>query len=215
MQHTVKMTRRLGAEAAINLRQRRRWFDDQGSGDATPPGDAGATQTPPSGETPPETWDAWLAGRPEAERPIITRLLDTHTAPLQKALNEERTQRKQFETTIRELQSKAEKGSDAEKKLTETVALLDAANRRADFVTAAAKTENGVADIEAAWLIVNANAAKFIKSDGAIDFKALREAHPILFKAAPPPKGNAGSGTTEPPPAQGNMNDWIRTQARR
>lgn len=181
----------------------------------TPPPDqqqGGQQQNSGSGETP-ETWDAWLAGRPEAERATITKLHEAHTTGLRSALQSERDGRKALETQIRDLQKSAEKGSANEQKLTEMVTQLENANRRADFLEAAVKPEVGLTDLEAAWVLVNAKPDDYLTKRG-IDFALLKERHPGLFKAATPtPRGNAGSGTGGTTPSGASMNDYIRRAA--
>jgi len=187
----------------------------------TPPnqqtsGDQGNSQQQTNGQGgTPETWDAWLAAQPEEQRTVVTRLYEAQTTGLRSALQSERDGRKALETQIRELQKSVEKGSESERKLTEMVTSLESANRRADFLEAAVKPDVGLADLEAAWIIVQAKPDDYVGKRG-VDFALLKERHPGLFKSVPQtPRGNAGSGTTSDAPNGANMNDFIRKAAGR
>ena len=222
MQINFKMLRHADAEAVVSLRKRRRWFDGDGQQQTPPP--PGGTQTGgqqqqqkpgAGGETPPATWEAWLAAQPEAERTLIGKLHEGATAGLQSALHAEREQRKTFQTQLADLTKKAEKGSELETRLTEMGSALETANRRADFVTEAARPEIGVSDIGLAWIVVSAAPDEYFDKQGRINFTLLKQRHPTLFKAPPPPPANAGAGSQSQPPATGDMNRWIREAARR
>lgn len=162
-----------------------------------------------SGETP-QTWEDWL----NAQADDVKALYEAHTNGLRSALNSERESKRELERQLREMRDKAEKGSEAETRLNEMVSALETANRRADFVVEAAKPENGVADIEAAWLIVNAKADTFFDRKGNVNFALLKQQHPMLFRAAKAPPGNAGSGVGQEGGKQ-DINDWIRSAAGR
>lgn len=206
MSDTTNGTTGAGANAATG--------NDAGGQQPPPAAQQGGQQDSGAGETP-ETWDAWLASRPEAERTVVTKLYESQTTGLRSALQSERDGRKALETQIRELQKSAEKGSASETKLTEMVTQLEAANRRADFLEAAVKPEVGLADLEAAWVLVNAKPDDYLTKRG-IDFALLKERHPGLFRApTPTPRGNAGSGTGNSTPSGATMNDFIRRAAGR
>lgn len=166
-------------------------------------------QSDAGGETPP-TFESWLATAPDD----VKALYEAHTNGLRSALNSERESKRELERQLREMRDKAEKGSEAETRLNEMVSALETANRRADFVIEAAKPENGVADIEAAWLIVNAKADTFFDRKGNVNFALLKQQHPMLFRAAKAPPGNAGSGVGQEGGKQ-DINDWIRSAAGR
>lgn len=163
-----------------------------------------------------ETWDNWLAKQPEAERARIATLYEGHTKGLRTALDSERNERKQYEKQVRELATKAEKGSETEKRLTEMADALDRANRKADFYQEAAKPDTGLTDPEAAWIIANAKAEEFFDRKGNLNVALLKERHPGLFgRPNPTPQGNAGSGAGGQPQSGNDMNSYIRGRAGR
>ena len=217
-------TRRADAEGLVDLRRVRRWYDQQGT-PATAPADGqttGTATTPTptpqtAGETPaaPATWEEWIGSLAEDQRTQVTTLFNAHTSGLQNALREEREGRKKMEGDLRAAHSKAEDGSAIKQQLEAAVAQLEAANRRADFMAAAIAPEIGVADLAAAWVIVNASPDTYLKKAGGFDFAALKAAHPVLFKAPPPPKAAAGAGTQADPEPATNMNVLIRRAAGR
>lgn len=206
--------------------------NDQQQGNSTTGGAGSQQQTPPpqqqqgsttgantqqtntQGETP-ETWESWLASRPDSERSTITALYESKTTGLRSALQNEREGRSTLEKQIRDLQKSAEKGSENERKLTEMVGALETANRRSEFLEEAIKPEIGLSDVKAAWIIIQASPDDYITKRG-VDFALLKERHPSLFKTVPQtPRGNAGSGTTNDAPSGANMNDFIRKAAGR
>lgn len=181
----------------------------------TPPannGEGGSTQAPAA----PDSWDAWLATQPDEQRTTISSLYEKQTAGLKSALDNERQQRKDFEKQARELAKTAEKGSDAEKQLTQFADQLTAAERRADFYEAAAKPEIGLVGVKAAWVLMNAEADRYFDRKGNPNFDLLKQEHPYLFGLAKTtPKGNQGNGTNGQTPAGQSINDMIRNAAGR
>lgn len=162
-----------------------------------------------------ETWDGFLASLEDAERERVTRLYEAQTGSLTKALREERSNNKELTRQVREMASKAEKGSDSERQLTEMADRLEASDRRADFYEQAANPKVGLTDVKAAWALINVAPDDYRDRRGNIDFDLLRERHPGLFARTPHvPPGNPGSGSG-PQPASSNMNDWIRRRAGR
>jgi hypothetical protein len=161
-----------------------------------------------------ETWETWVASLDEAERGRMTRLYEDKNTGLIKALDSERERAKSLEKSMRELAGKAEKGSDNEKLLTEMADKLDLANRKADFFRDASKPDLGLADPEAAWILADAKPDAFRDRKGNIDFDALKQAHPWLFRQPrPTPTANAGAGTGGDPTTAQDFNDAIRTAA--
>lgn len=161
----------------------------------------------------PDTWAAWLAAQNEEQRTVITRLYEAETTGLRGALKAERDGRAELERQVRDLQKTAEKGSDAERKLNEMVTALETANRRNEFLEQASKPDVGLADLDAAWIIIQAKPDEYVTKRG-IDFALLKQRHSGLFRSAPPtPKGNAGSGTGNPAPNGTDMNAFIRRAA--
>lgn len=162
----------------------------------------------------PESWDAWLATQPEAQRTTIASLYEKQTSGLKSALTEERTQRKDLEKQIRDLAKGAEAGSKAQQDLTGMADQLAASERRADFYEAAAKPEIGLTGVKAAWVLMNADPGTYFDRKGNPDFDLLKQEHPYLFgQVKPVPRGNQGNGTQTTPAPATTMNDWIRRQA--
>lgn len=171
-----------------------------------------------AGEKPttPDSWESWLATQPEDQRTTISSLYEKQTAGLKSALDNERQQRKDFEKQARELAKTAEKGSDAEKQLTQMADQYAAAERRADFYEAAAKPEIGLVGVKAAWTLMNAEADRYFDRKGNPNFDLLKQEHPYLFgQVKPTPKGNQGNGTNGQTSAGQSINDMIRAAAGR
>lgn len=187
-----------------------------GSGQGAPnAGAPGQGQGQSEGGTPtPETWEAWLAARPEAERTVIQALHDAHTSGLKTALDNERDERKRLAKELQTAADKLKDGDASKQQLTEMADKLHAASAKADFFQDAARPEIGLTDPEAAWIIASAKGDAFRDRRGNIDFELLKAAHPGLFRqAAPPkpPKGNAGDGVQGEQPRSVTMNDYLRS----
>jgi len=157
------------------------------------------------GEGEPLTFEKWV----EAQDESVRGLLDSHTKNLKSALETEREMRKTFEKQIKELVTKAEKGSEAEKQLTEFSAQLELLERRANFAESASR--EGVTNPKALFTL--AAAGEFFDKKGNADFAGLKKEYPEFF-AKPVPQGNAGEGANSPA-AQTSMNDLIRRGAGR
>lgn len=180
-----------------------------GDGEETPP--AGG-ETPPAGTgEKPATWEDFLKGQTET----IQNLYNEHTQGLRSALNDERQQRRNLETKLRELSSQLEKGSEAKKKVDELTQQLEAENRRADFYEDAAAS--GVANFRLAWLAIQDRPDEYLDRRGRVNFDLLKERNPELFKSTKttPVPGHPGSGTqTQPAGQQLTMNEIIRGGSR-
>lgn len=153
-------------------------------------------------------FDKWLGEQPEQVRGG----LEKHTSGLKSALENERTQRKDFARQLKDLTGKAEKGSEAEKALGEMSSRLEQSERRAAFYEEAGKPENGCINPKAAFLVAQAD--DLFKRSGEPDWTAIKAAAPELFGRKTPP-GNAGTGKESPPAAAGGMNQFIRAAAGR
>lgn len=145
----------------------------------------------PAGATPPAlTWDAWHGSLNDEQRKLIDAKFGDDTKALKGALDKERDESKQLAKQIKDLQSKAEKGSELEKALSDLQAQLAAATQEKDFIlTAPAK---GVSNVKAAYKLAVADG--LIDSKGSVDWDALKGAYPELFaqpKPAAPPNTNA------------------------
>lgn len=168
--------------------------------DAQDTGESGASETQA-----PATFDAWIANQDDA----VKALAEQHTAGLRSALQSEREQRKEAIKQLKDLAAKAEKGSELEAQIASMIAEKDAAERRAAFYESAPQAN--CTNPKAALLI--AQAENLFRRDGSPDWGALQSTAPELFRRAG--QANAGAGTGAPPPAQKNMNDFIRRAAGR
>jgi len=158
----------------------------------------------------PESYDAWLETQPA----VIRSLLDDHVKGLKGALETERGNRKDLEKKVRDLATKAEKGSELEKHAITLADSLKDADARADFYEEAHLA--GVTNLKLAYVVTQQD--KLFDRYGKPDLMKLREGYPELFKAEKPkvtPAGNAGSGTGGEPPKRAGMNEWIRKSAGR
>ena len=157
---------------------------------------------PPKGTTAEE----WLNSLDDTQKGF----LEAHTKGLKSALDSERDARKEQEKNLKDLKSKAEKGSEMEAELAKKLAEVEQANKRADFYEAA--TVAGVKNPRLAW--ITATADDLFKRDGRPDLDALKEKYPELFNQ-PSPNGKAGSGAGAPPPKSNTVDDILRRKAGR
>ena len=180
-----------------------------GAGGTEGGGQPGATgdqqqqaQTPPNFET-------WYATQDESTRGLI----DTHTRGLKSALDSERQLRADLSKQLKDAAGKLEKGSDAEKALTDLQAKLQQAENRAAFIETAIKPEIGCINPKLAYLV--ASTEQLFNRHGDPDWEAIRKAAPELFRITPLRTGSAdgGAGNGSTPPA--DMNQLIRRAAGR
>ncbi len=153
-------------------------------------------------------FDTWLGEQPEH----VKKGYEGHTAGLKSALQTEREQRKEFTKQLGELSKRADKGSEAEKALSETLTRLQETERRAAFFEGAGKSEIGCTNAKAAYLV--ANAGGLFTRAGEPDWNAIKAEAPELFARKVPP-GNAGSGNGSPPAQKADMNSYIRAASGR
>jgi len=178
-----------------------------------PTADAGAAGEMPSAaqkDGAPEilTFESWLGSQDET----VKGLIDAHIKGLKSALESERAQRSDLARQLRDVTAKAEKGSELEKALMEVSTQLEAAERRAAFYEEAGRPEIGCLNPKAAFAL--AQAEDLFDKRGRVDWEALKASAPELFRPRVP-QGNAGLGTSGPPPAHKSMNDFIRRAAGR
>lgn len=118
--------------------------------------------------------------------------LDERTKGLKAALDAERDANRDKEKQLKELKSKAEKGSVMEQELDKQIEAVKTERQRADFYEQAATA--GVKNPKLAWYAVQAE--DLTNKDGTPNMNALKEAHPELFeRPAPNAKAGAGAGT--------------------
>jgi hypothetical protein len=162
---------------------------------ATPPTE-GETLRQAQGETPqPLTWDTWHGSLNDEQRKLIEARFNEDTKALKGALDKERDESKTLAKQIKDLQGKAEKGSELEKALTDLQAQLAAATQEKDFILNA--PAKGVSNIKAAYKLAVADG--LIDAKGEIDWDGLKGAYPELFvqpKPATPPPPNTNATST-------------------
>jgi hypothetical protein len=172
---------------------------------------ADATQatsnTQQASETP-ASWEEFLETQPEE----VKALYGTHSEALLNTVKATRDERDTFKKQVKELASKAEKGSELEKSLTDMTARLEAAERRAAFLEEAAKPEVQCRNTRAAWLL--AEASDLFDKKGNPDWAAIKREAPELF-GTPVANANAGNNTQQAPSPHQNMNSFIRKAAGR
>jgi len=157
-------------------------------------GQEGETQTPPD-------FDTWLQAQPEE----VKGLLDSHVKGLKSALTAEREEKRKLSGQLRDAAKGMEEGSEARKAVEKLSGDLDNANRRVEFYEDA--IPQGCSNPKLAWLAAVEIAA--IDGRGKVNWDALKEQFPELFKRTAPPPAHAGAGTGQP--AQGfDMNRAIR-----
>jgi hypothetical protein len=178
--------------------------DKSGSGGAADDGNQGDNTD--QGDSKPLQFDSWLNEQPDP----VKAMLDGHTKGLKSALDSERENRKTLEKQLREMATKAEKGSEAETKLTQLADQMAEADRKADFYEAA--HAEGVTNLKLAYLVATQD--ELFDRRGAVSFKSMKETYPELFVGTKPPKGDAGTGHEGQPGAK-SMNDFIRRAAGR
>ena len=141
----------------------------------------------------------------------VKKLYDDEVAGLKSALSSERQQRKELEGKLRDAAEKAEKGSEAEKLLTEQADTLQGLERQAEFYDDA--HSQGVTNLKLAWMAVK-NTDAFDRR-GNVDWNLMKEQFPELFSKVKVPTGDAGSGTKDTPAGETGMNAFIRAAAGR
>jgi hypothetical protein len=167
-------------------------------------------QTPESqqqeGEKP-TSFEAWMEKQDEQTKALY----EQHISGLKNTVKSTRQERDDFAREIKELLPKAEKGSEFEKNLTETLKKLEATERRATFVEEAVKPGIDCRNPKAAYaLAVTIDAFDKL---GNPDWALLKQEAPELFGKLTPP-AHGGSGTDSPPQAN-DINSMIRRAAGR
>jgi len=132
-----------------------------------------------------DNFDAYLA---TLEKPIVE-LYETSVSGLKKALSSERDNRRKLSEQVKKLSPLADKGSEIETKLTETVKLLEEAEqrsveaqRRANFAEQAIRPEVSCTNVRAAHALAVSEGA--FNEDGTPQWDRLRELAPELFNTS-------------------------------
>jgi hypothetical protein len=144
----------------------------------------GETPAQPKSEAP-LTWDTWQTAWTEEQKGLYK----AQTENLKKALDTERENQKALAKLVKELQGKAEAGSEMQTKLSQMQEQLQSASRRADFALDA--PAKGVTNVKAALTLAIADG--LIDKDGKVDWDGLKEAYPEMFakQQTPPPDTNS------------------------
>jgi len=130
---------------------------------------------------------------------------------LKTALDSERGTRKDLEKQIRELATKAEKGSDAEQKLTGMADQMALVDRKASFYEEAHAA--GIKNLKLAFVVATTD--DLFDKKGNVDFVGMKTKYPELFGNKKIASGNAGDGTDEDTNIVFDMNQRIRKQSGR
>ena len=143
--------------------------------------------------------------------PKIKELYEQHTASLLNTVKATREERDGLKSQVKDLLAKSEKGSENEKALSETLAKLEATERRATFVEEAVKPGIDCRNPKAAFaLAVTIDA---FDKRGNPDWALLKKEAPELFgKSSPPAHGGSGADAL---PQANDINSMIRRAAGR
>lgn len=156
----------------------------------------------------PLNYETWVENQPVE----VKTMLAGWERGLKTALGDERDARKGLERQVRELAGKAEKGSEAERQLTQLADQITESDRRSEFYEAAHIA--GVTNLKLAYLVASHD--ELFDKRGMVNFETMKESYPELFGSQNKlPKGNAGDGTDKQPTGKGSMNDFIRAAAGR
>lgn len=177
-----------------------------GAGAANNGGSASGEAGAKGGET--LTFETFIAKQSDE----IKALMDGHINGLKTALGSERDTRKDLEKQVRDLATKAEKGSEAEKQLTTLADQMATADRKASFYEDAHTA--GVTNLKLAFVVATTD--ELFDKKGNVNFADLKTKYPELFGVKKVPNGNAAEGTEDEPDTAGSaMNRLIRKKAGR
>lgn len=139
-------------------------------------------------------YDEWFKGLDEATQKGLSGHFDETTKGLKSALESERASVRELNKQLKELTSKAEKGSELERQLTEISGRLTESEQRAAFYDAAVAA--GCVNPRLAYLAAK-DGGLFLQN-GQPNIEAVKQAHPQLFeKPVTGAGGGAGSGTNQ------------------
>lgn len=156
----------------------------------------------------PANFGEWL----KTQTTDVQKLYTDEVAGLKSALSSERQQRKDNEAALRDAAAKVEKGSEAEKALTEQADTLQGLEERAAFYDNA--HTQGVTNLKLAWMA--AQEIDAFDKRGNVNWEGLKTQFPELFTKTTIPSGDAGKGTkTAPAGDQKSINAFIRAEAGR
>ena len=153
----------------------------------------------------PLAFDEWV-GKQDKD---IQNLIGNRFEALENTVRSTRQERDDFAKQIKELSSKADKGSDLEKSLTELSGKLESAEKRATFAEQGIKPEIGCTNIKAAYALAVTD--DLFDKSGNPDWNQIKQTAPELFRKAGSTDGGAGGKT---PPVT-DINAAIRAAAGR
>lgn len=183
--------------------------DGGGGTDADKPADvnppAGKSQEGDKSTSQFENFAAFLEKQPKEVQELYQK--DVHG--LKSALETERGEKRTLSAQLKELLPKAEKGSELEKQLSETLGKMEAAERRAGFAEEAIKPEIGCSNVKAAYALALTD--NLFDSRGNPKWAEIKQAAPELFRKAGSTDGGAGGKT----PPVNDINSAIRRAAGR
>lgn len=181
---------------------------DAGSGAGKKGGDPPKGNKGGTGDPTPPTFDAWLEGQDDATKGLI----DGHVKGLKAALGSERDAREKAEEDLRDVASKLEKGSEAQKEVLRLADAVAEGSSKADFYEDA--HDAGVTNIKLAYHV--ATTEKLFDGRGNVNFETLKANYPELFGAkGRKPSGDAGMGTGTQLGKKADMNEAIRAMSGR
>lgn len=137
------------------------------------------------------TYEEWF----ESQTDDVKTLINEHTNGLRSALKAERDNAKALNSQLKELQGKADKGSELEQQLNSLQAKLTESERHATFIDGA--TGAGCTNAKACYKLAKAD-PELWKRDGSPDWDAIKETAPEFFQKKQS-SGSAGSGTDKDP----------------
>lgn len=141
-------------------------------------------------EVQPIDFEKWLGEQPDEVRTSY----EAHITGLKNTVNATRTERDDLKKQLGIALKKSEKGSEAEAQLTEALAKIELAERRANFMEDALRPEIGCKNPRTAYAL--AIAEDLFGKNGSPDWASIKSLAPELFISGGA-RGKAGAGTGE------------------
>lgn len=163
--------------------------------------------SPGQGGGTPQSWEEVLASLPQEQQALYQKDVEG----LRSALETERGERKELAKQLQKASEQLEEGSELRQELEQTAARIEEAERRASFYEEA--VGQGVSNPKLAF--VAAQEIEAFDKRGNVNWGAIKEAFPELFRKSAPPPGNAGAGTGGQPAGGLDMDQIIRAAAGR
>lgn len=144
----------------------------------------------------------------------IKDLVDDHVSGLKSALAAKSEELTHLSANFKALRKSLDNNDpdEAKRQMDQITAERDEFARRAQFAEQA--PNEGVSNAKVAWIV--AKESELVDKAGNVDFLALREIAPELFKSKTPvPAGNAGNGAGQSGVVKPDMNRFLRAAAGR